>query len=247
MTQEANRPDPAGALSNQVRAVQQFISDTLTERPDRLYPLDDFGAIRQQLFDNVKTAVQRRFPMRNDRYTLAVEDVDYDDPEDIGADEQKRLLLEGGSSVRRLRGRWVLRRASDDSVVSRSKRMTLMRVPRMTDRGTFIKGGREFAMTNIMRLVPGVYCKGKDDEVTAQFNIRQGTGSGFSMVLTPSTGIFQFRRGTTNAPAYTVLHDFGVSDETMKKAWGDELFETNRTAGTGERARQAAAKLYGTA
>lgn len=247
MTQEANRPDPAGALSNQVRAVQQFISDTLTERPDRLYPLDDFGAIRQQLFDNVKTAVQRRFPMRNDRYTLAVEDVDYDDPEDIGADEQKRLLLEGGSSVRRLRGRWVLRRASDDSVVSRSKRMTLMRVPRMTDRGTFIKGGREFAMTNIMRLVPGVYCKGKDDEVTAQFNIRQGTGSGFSMVLTPSTGIFQFRRGTTNAPAYTVLHDFGVSDETMKKAWGDELFETNRAAGTGERARQAAAKLYGTA
>ena len=247
MTQEANRPDPAAALSNQVRAVQQFISDTLTERPDRLYPLDDFGAIRQQLFDNVKTAVQRRFPMRNDRYTLAVEDVDYDDPEDIGADEQKRLLLEGGSSVRRLRGRWVLRRASDDSVVSRSKRMTLMRVPRMTDRGTFIKGGREFAMTNIMRLVPGVYCKGKDDEVTAQFNIRQGTGSGFSMVLTPSTGIFQFRRGTTNAPAYTVLHDFGVSDETMKQAWGDELFETNRTAGTGERARQAAAKLYGTA
>ena len=187
MTQEANRPDPAAALSNQVRAVQQFISDTLTERPDRLYPLDDFGAIRQQLFDNVKTAVQRRFPMRNDRYTLAVEDVDYDDPEDIGADEQKRLLLEGGSSVRRLRGRWVLRRASDDSVVSRSKRMTLMRVPRMTDRGTFIKGGREFAMTNIMRLVPGVYCKGKDDEVTAQFNIRQGTGSGFSMVLTPPT------------------------------------------------------------
>ena len=247
MTQEASRPDPAAALSNQVRAVQQFISDTLTERPDRLYPLDDFGAIRQQLFDNVKTAVQRRFPMRNDRYTLAVEDVDYDDPEDIGADEQKRLLLEGGSSVRRLRGRWVLRRASDDSVVSRSKRMTLMRVPRMTDRGTFIKGGREFAMTNIMRLVPGVYCKGKDDEVTAQFNIRQGTGGGFSMVLTPSTGIFQFRRGTTNAPAYAVLHDFGVSDETMKQAWGDELFETNRAAGTGERARQAAAKLYGTA
>ena len=67
------------------------------------------------------------------------------------------------------------------------------------------------------------------------------------MVLTPSTGIFQFRRGTTNAPAYTVLHDFGVSDETMKKAWGAELFETNRVAGTGERARQAAAKLYGTA
>ena len=33
----------------------------------------------------------------------------------------------------------------------------------------------------------------------------------------------------------------------MKKAWGDELFETNRVAGTGERARQAAAKLYGTA
>lgn len=233
-----------GSLANMQRDAQKFIADVLTEKPDTMYDMSDFGTIRQQLFDNVQRAVEKRFPLRNDRYTLAAEDVGYDDPEDIGVDEQKRLILEGKSSVRRLRGSWVLRDAVTDKVVSKTKRMTLMKVPRMTDRGTFIKNGREFAMTNIMRLSPGVYCKGKDNEVSAQFNIKQGTGSGFNMVLNSETGLFQFRKGTTNVPAYTVMKDFGVSDDAMLKAWGQELFDVNKQAGTGDRARAAADKLY---
>jgi len=244
MPENDQKQSATAALANINRAAQQFIADTLTEKPDKLYRLDDYGAIRSIIFDNVKDAVSRRYPLRNERYTLGLEDVDYDDPEDIGVDEQKRLLLEGKSSARRLRGSWVLRDAGTDKVISKTRRMTLMRVPRITDRGTFIRNGREYCIGNIMRLEPGVYCKKKPDEISAQFNIKQGTGPGFNMVMNPKTGVFNIRRGTTNAPAYTVLHDMGVKDEEMRAAWGDDIFEANRKAGVGDKAVGLASRIY---
>ena len=243
-TPQTPKANPLGAMANSTRAVQQFIADVLTPKPDRVYRLDDYDTIRQIIFDNVKNAVQRRFPLRNDRFTLSLEDVDYDDPEDIDVSEQKKLLLDNKSSTRRLRGTWVLRDAETDKEISRSRRMTLMHVPRMTSRGTFIKNGKEYNLTNIMRLEPGVYCKQKPDEVSAQFNIKQGTGQGFNMLLNPKTGVFTIRRGTTNAPAYTVLHDMGVSDEQMQEAWGKDIFETNRSAGISDKGRASADKIY---
>ena len=250
MTEQLNQNNPntqsndsASSLANMERARQQFIADVLTPKPKHIYRLDDYKTIRGDLFGNVKDAVSRRFPLYNDKYSMGLEDVDYDDPDDFDVDEQKRALLSGKSMTRRLRGRWVLRDANG-KVVSQTRRMTLMHVPFMTDRGTFIRNGSEYAFTNIMRLEPGVYTKRKNDEISAQFNIKQGTGPGFNMSLNPTTGIFQIKRGTANAPAYTVFRDLGVTDEQMRKAWGDELFEKNKQAGSGDKAVTAAQRIY---
>lgn len=54
--------------------------------------------------------------------------------------------------------------------------------------------------------------KNNDNEVTAQFNIKRGTGAGFGIKFTPSTGLFYINKGTRNVPAYTVLHSMGVTD-----------------------------------
>lgn len=244
MTQPTDLNKGKGALSSIYSATQQFISDVLTEKPTNICRMDDYPQMRKNLFENVKNAVERRFPLRNNRFSLGVEDVDYDDPEDLDVDVQKQLLLQGKSSTRRLRGSWVLRDVENNKELSRTRRMTLMRVPRLTDRGTFIKNGKDYAFSSIMRLEPGVYVKNKSDEVVAQFNIKSGTGSGFNMALNPKSGVFTMRRGTLNAPAYTVLHDFGVSDDAMAEAWGQELFETNKKAGTGEKAKIAANRIY---
>lgn len=241
-TQQETRA--VGAMSNMLKAQQRFIADVLTDKPVSIYSMDDYGTIRKALFDNVKNAVQKRFPLYNDRYTMSLEDVDYDDPEDIDLDSQKQAILEGKSCSRRLRGSWVLRDAVTDKVVSKTKRMTLMRVPYMTDRGTFIRNGHEYAFTNIMRMEPGVYTKQRDDEISAQFNIKKGTGAGFNMRLIPKTGIFQVSRGSVNCPAYTVFQDMGISDDQMLQAWGKELFDKNKAAGSGEKARQAADRIY---
>lgn len=237
-------PDIEGALKNQMRAQQKFISNVLADKDVEIFRMDDYPTIRKVLFKNVKNAIKKRFPLYNDRYTLAIEDVDYDDPDDISIQDQKRAILEGNSCTRRLRGTWVLRDAKTDNVVSKTRRMTLMNVPYITDRGTFIRNGHEYAFSNIMRMEPGVYTKQRSDEVSAQFNIKKGTGAGFHMMLQPNTGIFRIRRETSSAPAYTVFRDMGITDEQMQEAWGQELFDKNKAAGSDEKARIAANKLY---
>ena len=234
-----------GTLNNAIRAKQRFISNVLTSKADNIYDVNDFKSVRKSLFNNVKDAVINRFPLYNDRYVLSIENVDYDDPEDIPIEAQKKAILEGTSCNRRLRGNWVLRDAATDKVVSKTNRTTLMKVPYMTDRGSFIRNGHEYVFINIMRLEPGVYTKSKGDEISAQFNIKKGTGSGFKMYLQPNTGIFRIIKGTLNSPAYTVFKDMGISDEAMEQAWGKDLFLKNKEAGSGEKARIAADKIYG--
>jgi len=237
-------PETTGTMNGLMRAQQKFIANTLAQKNIKIFRMDDYPTIRKILFDNVKNAISERFPLYNERYTLAIEDVDYDDPEDIDIAKQKQAILEGNSCSRRLRGTWVLRDAKTDKMVSKTRRMTLMQVPYITDRGTFIRNGHEYAFSNIMRMEPGVYTKQRDDEISAQFNIKKGTGAGFNMFLAPNTGIFKIKRETTSAPAYTVLRDMGVTDDQMKEAWGQELFDKNKAAGSDEKAAQAAAKIY---
>ena len=238
-------PDTNGTLNNLVRAQQKFIANTLAQGKDvKVFRMDDYPTIRKVLFDNVKNAISQRFPLYNDRYTLTIEGVDYDDPEEVGLDKQKQAILDGTSVARRLRGSWVLRDAKTNKEVSRTKRMTLMNVPYITDRGTFIRNGHEYAFSNIMRMEPGVYTKQRDDEISAQFNIKKGTGAGFNMFLQPNTGIFKIKRNTTSVPAYTVFRDMGITDEQMKEAWGQELFDKNKAAGSDEKASMAANKIY---
>lgn len=238
-------PDTTGTVNNLMRAQQKFIANTLAEGNDvKVFRMDDYPTIRKVLFDNVKNAISQRFPLYNDRYTLTIEDVDYDDPEEFDLQKQKQAILDGTSIARRLRGSWVLRDAKTDKEVSRTKRMTLMNVPYITDRGTFIRNGHEYAFSNIMRMEPGVYTKQRDDEISAQFNIKKGTGAGFNMYLQPNTGIFKIKRNTTSAPAYTVFRDMGITDEQMKEAWGQELFDKNKAAGSDEKAAIAAKKIY---
>ena len=227
-----------------MRAQQKFISNVLKQKDIDVYRMDDYPRIRKILFNNVKDSINQRFPLYNDRYTLAIENVEYDDPEEIDLAKQKQAILDGTSVTRRLRGSWVLRDAKTDKEISRTRRMTLMQVPYITDRGTFIRNGHEYAFSNIMRMEPGVYTKQRDDEISAQFNIKKGTGAGFNMYLMPNTGIFKIQRETTSVPAYTVLRDMGVTDEQMKEAWGQELFDKNKAAGSDEKASIAANKIY---
>ena len=239
-------PDETNStLNNVTRAQQRFISNVLANKKDvEIFRMDDYPAIRRILFSNVKKAIKQRFPLYNNRYSLNIEDVEYDDPEDISIPDQKRAVLEGDSCTRRLRGTWVLKDVNTGKEVSRTRRMTLMNVPYITDRGTFIRNGHEYAFSNIMRMEPGVYTKSRDDEVSAQFNIKKGSGAGFHMFLQPNTGIFRIKRETSTAPAYTVFRDLGVTDEQMQDAWGKELFEKNKAAGSDEKARIAANKIY---
>lgn len=234
-----------GILNNVQRQAQQFIADILDQEKPTLYRADDYKTMRGLIFEKVKKSVEKRFPLYNNKYVLAVEDVDYADPDTFSYKDEKEAILNGKSVGRRLRGRYVLKDAAADKVISRTPLQTLLKVPYMTDRGTFIDQGHEYTFNNLLRLEPGAYSKrNNDDELTTQFNVKKGTGAGFNMKFTPSKGLFQINRGTANVPAYTVMKDLGVTDEQMKASWGDELFKLNKDYGSTEKARIAANKIY---
>ena len=173
------------------------------------------------------------------------EDLDYYDPAEVSYKEQKQAVLQGRNVGRRLRGRYVLKDAASDKVISQTPVQTIMTVPYMTDRGTFIHSGHQYTFNNIMRLQPGVYTKkNSSDQMSAQFNVKKGTGAGFNMRFVPSKGLFQINRGTANAPAYTVMKDLGVTDQAMEQAWGKQLFKLNKQYGSGQKARISANKIY---
>lgn len=227
-------------------SVQKYISSVLTEKPDIIYDPLDFKSVRTALYNNSLESVKKRFPLYNDRYSLEIEDLKYDDPEDFPLKVQKQAVLEGKTLGRRLRGSWVLRDVNTNKIVQKTGRMTILRVPYLTERGTYIRNGNEYTFNHIMRLEPGVYARRKDDDtVLAQINARQGTGSRVDLVFKPSSGTFYFQKGTVNAPAYKVLSDYGVSDDDMKKVWGEDLFKINQEAGMTTKAAQSAEKFYG--
>lgn len=238
--------DFKGVINNIQRQKMQFIAQALdSSKQAETYRADDFKKQRSLIFNKVQKAVQKRFPIYNDRYVLSVQNLQYADPQDVSYMDQKKAILEGSSIGRRLRGSYVLKDAATDKVISRTAPQTLLKVPYMTDRGTFINSGHQYTFNNIMRLQPGVYTKkNNQDQITAQFNVKKGTGAGFNMRFIPSRGLFQVSRSTANAPAYTVLKDLGVTDQQMMQSWGKQIYQLNRQYGTGQKARLAANKIY---
>ena len=234
-----------GILAGVQRQQQKFIADILDQKPRKVYRMDDYSTMRSLIYQNVLQAVKQRFPLYNNKYLLDVQDLDYQTPQTNDYKAQKQAILNGKSLGRKLKGSFVLKDATTQKVISKGKRQTILTVPHMTDRGTFINSGSQYALINIMRLQPGVYTKkNTDNQISAQFNVKKGTGAGFNMKFVPSRGLFYMNRGTANAPAYTVLKDLGVTDQQMRQSWGQELYNKNKQAGLGQKARIAADRIY---
>lgn len=212
-----------------------FIADVhkpvLADRPDLYDPLD-FDSVRGRIMTGAKEALSRRFPLTNDRYTLTLDDVDYDDADTpFSKKEQKQAILDGRSLEKKLKGSWTLRDNATGLPVSKSRRQTVLNVPWLTDRGTFIRAGNEITLTSQMRLMPGVYTRQKaNGEMEAHVNVKPGTGSGFKVNMDPRTGVFFMEHQTRRTQLYPVLRAMGVKDADLNAYWGPELVKANYNA-----------------
>lgn len=192
-----------------------------------LYDPTDTSAERTLIYDGVRSAFASQFPMQFRNFALDVEDLDYVDPDDYSLDEQKSALLNNRYLGRRLRGTLILKDSETGEVLDK-KKTSLMRVPFYSQRGTYVHGGNDYAPINQSRLLPGIYTRKKSSgELEAQFNVRRGTGSMFRVEMDPATAVFRFRMKSSNLPLYSVLKAAGVDDDTLRKRWGDTIFDIN--------------------
>jgi DNA-directed RNA polymerase beta subunit len=106
-----------------------------------------------------------------------------------------------------------------------------MKVPYLSNHGTFIHNGSEISTISQSRLQPGVYHRKKSSgELEAHFNMKRGTGSSFRIELEPNSGIFRMKVGQASLKLYPLLSALGISDADLEKKWGKELMEKNRSA-----------------
>ena len=190
---------------------------------------DDVPARRTAIFDSVLTSMAKQFPQSYGGVRLEVNDLHYDGPEEFSLADQKRALLSNRYLHRKLKG--VVRLVDEATGTPIEERpMTLMKVPVLTQRGTFIHNGSEYTTMHQARLLPGVFTRRKSTgELESHFNVRRGTGNSFRVHLEPDTGLFKMDIGQASLRLYSLLHDLGIPDEKLEAAWGPELLAKNKT------------------
>ena len=195
--------------------------------PKNIREFDDYDSIRNSVYDGVLNAIQTKFPIDDGVHELHVKDVAYTGPKEYSLTDQKDALLSDKKLYRKVHGTVELRDKESGSILD-SKRIPLMKVPVFTNRGTIVNKGNEYVMLNQARLKYGVYTRKKTSgEYEAQFNVKPGTGSGFRIWMEPKTGIFRFNMRQANIPVYPIFKALGVSDDSMKKAWGPDIYHAN--------------------
>jgi len=202
---------------------------------DDLYPpgvelrdWEDHPKLRGNIFDGMKTTVAKQFPQSYGGVRLELHNLDYDNQDPFTLDDQKEALMKGDYLHRKLRGTFRLFDEKTGDLLD-EQHQTVMKVPYLTDRGTFIHGGSEYATVHQARLLPGAYTRRKESgEIETHFNTKRGTGHSFRIRLEPETGLFKMDIGQASLRLHSLLKDIGVPDEELLKQWGPEVLKINQ-------------------
>ena len=189
---------------------------------------EDSDNLRTSIFDGVKEEFQNTFPKQFGGVTLHLSDLDYADKPKFALKEQKAAILGNKALNRRLRGKLTLMDDATGKVIEEEVK-TLMKVPYLTERGTFVHNGNEYSVINQSRLRSGIYTRKKSSgDLEAHVNAERGKGQSFHVRLEPRTGLFKLDIGQAQLHLYSILNHIGVDDEALKASWGEELFEKNK-------------------
>lgn len=215
------------------------------EIPEGLRAFDDARATRQLIYDGMLDSVRKRFPVENDEYRIELSNVRYTGPQEYSLKQVKDALLKNRKLQTPMSGTWRLVHKPTNAVLD-ERDDVIMHVPYYTDRGTLISNGNEYTVVNQARLRAGVYARRKKSgEVEAQFNTKPGTGPGFHVEMSPSTGVFTLTSGQAHIPLYSVLRGLGVDDKAIAKAWGSDIAVANAKKHDPRAMRRLYARLAG--
>lgn len=206
-----------------------------TPKGVRLRDPEDYATLRQDILTGVRDEFSSSFPKSFGGVRMELHDVGYDgeDEKPITPDEEFKLRMEDGYLARRLRGTVRLFDEKTGDMLD-EKRMSLMRVPVISDRGVFMHGGNDYGMALQSRLRPGVYTRRTANGLLeTQFNVRPGSSRAFRLNFDPASAQYKLAvgpGGSSQAHFYSLMHDLGVPDEDMETAWGSEVFSANKEA-----------------
>lgn len=192
------------------------------------YSPDDFGRVRSSLESKIASSIQNSFPLDWGGVRLELKNVKYD-PKSFSIKEQKEALLQDKYLSKPLKGDLYLYDSKTNQLLDKLPNKTIMNIPYYTNRGTFIHNGNEYTTLKQSRLKPGIYTRIKDNgDLESQFNVKRGTGIGYRITFEPKNSIYKLNVSQSNVSLYSILHDLGVEDEVLEKAWGKDIFNKNK-------------------
>jgi len=184
------------------------------------------GVIESSIFD--------MFPIIGKTKTLRLDTLhlDLSKTDEMDIPGQKDAKLTGKPWAAPLYGAFSLIDNKTGDVVDKVGKIKIGNVPQLTNRfSVILKKGVEYQTINQLRLKPGVYTRMQaNGEFESRFNLEKGFN--FRIYMDPAKGIFLINLGNQNYKLYLVLKALGISDKEMLKNWGNEIFQSNASAGT---------------
>lgn len=204
-------------------------------------------AVRQAIYDYAISALEKIGSVENPLYRLEILKPSYIDKDSFTIEEQKRAILENRTLHRRIRGKVRLIDKSTGKVVD-ERHMTILSVPYLSDRGSFIINGVSYLPYNQLRLRPGPYGRIKSNgNIEVFVNALPGKGVSQHYELNPETGVISVKIKQAYIPAITLLRAIGVPDEKIKKEWGINIYNANVMAAKDSSIDRAYAAIVGRA
>lgn len=201
------------------------ITPTSGDIPPDTTSVGDIYALRKRILQKVKDAVASAPPLTYGNYELRIENVEYDDEDEVPISQQKQAIFAGKTIGKRLRGDVILRDLTTKRDLSR-RRLTLANVPYLTEHGSFIFNGNAYAIPNQQRLRAGVYVRVQDNGIVSAFVNTIG-GKSHDYEFDPESGVFYMNIRQVRVPLISVLRAAGIKDDAIRAAWGDQLYKAN--------------------
>lgn len=184
---------------------------------------DPTGLTPEAAFENLKAetvrAIGSYFPYDGKHRQVRVENLHVDDKlsvDDIHSQsEVKDKEATWGVPVK---GDLKLIDKATGKVIDTKKGAVLARLPKLTNRYSYIVKGNEYQVDHLFRLKSGVYARVQDNgDLESEFNLKKSpTGRGFSVKLEAKNKKFQLKYGEAHIALYPILKTLGVSDDAIE-------------------------------
>ena len=178
-----------------------------------------------RLSEGVVAAVSEMFPVEGNRRRIEVSNVRVSGEKAIDdIRSQRKARMTGRTWAVPIIGDFRIVDKESGRVVGERKNMRVMSLPHITRRFSYIIDGKEYAPDNQFRLKSGVYHHIRGNgQLSAQWNLAKGRG--FSIEFEPDRGRFMMRYGTSNISLVPVLQALGVTEDQMRREWGNKAYE----------------------
>ena len=190
---------------------------------------NDPKAAFEHLHSETVEALKTHFPIVGKKHTVRVDKFSLGellDPGDIRAQAQKKM--EGGTFAVPLHGHVQLVDNETGKVIEERK-LHLMDLPQMTNRFSYVVGGKEYQVANQWQSRPGAYTKrGQNGELSTRFNVLNRNQ--FDLTFKPDTSSVEFEVKSAKLPVYPLLRALGASDATIEKRVGADAFKAMKDA-----------------